>query len=155
MRGISSTWVSKLCRSGQIPCVAGRVDVRAADKALAKVTDAGEQVSFAEAARRWRLATAKLRELELEVKSGTLVDAEEVKRVLDIGFSNLKMRMLALPNKLAPIMAATSSPGECAELLKFEIYTCLDFLSRHIVDNPFVIPEEAFSGPVVPPEEIN
>lgn len=147
LRGVSSTWVSKLCRDGKTPTTAGRIDVRAADRALADAdTRNGEVTTFAEAQRRWRLATAQLRELELKQKEGGLVFAADIQREVERVFSNVRSLLLAMPVKMAPILANISSVPECAEILRHEIYSALEFLSVHVVDQDFQLPEEAIGS---------
>jgi hypothetical protein len=99
--------------------------------------------SFAEAQRRWRLATAQLRELELRQKEGGLVYASDVRHECERVFGNVRSRLLAMPTKLAPIVANIHSVPECAEILRHEIYLALEFLSGHAVDRDFQLPEEA------------
>lgn len=85
MRGVSSPWVSRLVREGKIPrsaTVGARIDVVKADRALAdEATLDGDHVTLAEAERRYLLARARLKELELGAKRGELVEIALVQRL--------------------------------------------------------------------------
>jgi phage terminase Nu1 subunit (DNA packaging protein) len=147
MRGVSSSWISRLCRQGKIPTVAGRIDVAAADRAWTQGSgENDEEITFAEAQRRWRLATAQLRELELKQKEGGLVFAADVQHEVERVFANVRSRLLAMPTKMAPILASIHSVPECAEILRHEIYLALSFLADHVADRDFQIPEEAIGS---------
>ena len=147
MRGVSSSWISRLCRQGKIPTTGGRIDVAAADRAWTQGSgENDEEITFAEAQRRWRLATAQLRELELKQKAGGLCYVADVQRELERTFANVRSRLLAMPVKMAPIMASIHSVPECAEILRHEIYLALEFLSQHAVDRDFQLPEEAIGS---------
>ena len=50
---------------------------------------AASEVTFAEAARRWRLATARLKEIEVEERQGQLVDKDEMLHATEQTFSNV------------------------------------------------------------------
>jgi phage terminase Nu1 subunit (DNA packaging protein) len=119
--------------------------VRRADRALATANiDEGEVTTFAEAQRRWRLATAMLRELELKQKSGGLVYAEDMQREIERVFGNVRSRLLNIPVKMAPVLVGIHSPGEVEKLLRSEIYSALEFLAEHCVDQDFQLPPDAF-----------
>jgi phage terminase Nu1 subunit (DNA packaging protein) len=147
LRNVSSSWISRLVRAGKIPTVGARIDVAAADRALADAnTDDSEVTTFAEAQRRWRLATARLRELELKQKEGGMCFVVDVQREVERVFGNVRSRLLAMPTKMAPILASTHSVPECCELLRHEVYLALECLSQHGADPDFQIPEEAIGS---------
>jgi phage terminase Nu1 subunit (DNA packaging protein) len=98
--GLTQQAISKMVRAGRIPSVHGRIDLAAADRALAGGTVG--TVTLAEAQRRKELAIAGLRELELEQKRGELCEVAYVERSLVKIYSNIRSHLLNLPVKLAP-----------------------------------------------------
>ena len=144
--GCSQPYISKLVRQGRIPRHAGGIDEAEGRRALAQVADVtATPTSFAEAQRRWRLATAQLRELELRQKEGGLVYAADVRREVERTFMNVRTALLALPVKLAPCLSAAKTPAEVSELLRCEIYSVLQHLADHAADNPFELPEDSLT----------
>ena len=79
---------------------------QAAERAASGV--AGE-VSFDEAARRKEFALASLREHELAVKRGEFVPREDIRVALGTLVGRFRSRMLAIPTRAAPLLAAETS----------------------------------------------
>jgi hypothetical protein len=91
--------------------------------------DGLESWTAAEAARRERIAIAKLRELELARAAGKVVDVEEVADKVGKRFSVVRTRMLALSPALAPRLAVLSTAEECGRLLDDAVRAALTELS--------------------------
>lgn len=131
MRDVSSTWVSKLVREGRIPTTGGRIDPATADRALAgDASLQGDHITLAEAERRWRLAIARLKELELEHKRGAVVDICYVEKCQAQVNSNIKQRLLGLPAKLTPQLLGVASPAVLKTILEREVRQCLEELRQ-------------------------
>ena len=99
-RGITQQAVNKLVKTGRIPSEHGRIDLEAADKALAPdVSTPGEGMTLAEAIRRKESALARLRELEFEIRSGKYVETEYAAEQLIKLSAVLRAIVLRIPNQ--------------------------------------------------------
>lgn len=142
-RGCSAAYVSKLARQGRLVLTpAGKVNVEATDR-LVEATrdparggdrrpgavdsgDGGETAAapgsarvqtYKEAARRERIAKARIAELELAEKTGHLVRREEVAAAI-FGLSRQAMEALdALADRLASQLAAETDVARVHALL--------------------------------------
>jgi hypothetical protein len=75
---------------------------------------------------------AKLRRLEFETRQGKLVEAEDVKTRWASILVELKERILAVPDKLAPEVAATTDERQVREVLKREMHALLNVLRSDV-----------------------
>jgi hypothetical protein len=97
-------------------------------------TIAGELVSFAEAARREKVAKAALLELDLKKKRGDLVEKEEVEAVAAKLGTLVRVGIEAIPAKVAPTIVGMETPGEVARYLQREVKAVLADLAKGIAD---------------------
>lgn len=73
---------------------------------------------------------ARLAKLEFEIKTGRLVNADEVK-VMAFNVARItRDRMMNIPDRIAPILAAMSDTHEIHELLSAEIRLACEELTR-------------------------
>jgi phage terminase Nu1 subunit (DNA packaging protein) len=98
--GLSQQAVSKMIKTGRIPTVHGRIDVKAADLALAAVSNDSDIRPLAESMARKEQALARLRELEVEEKEGKVVDVEYVCATEMVVAKNITNTLLSLPPRL-------------------------------------------------------
>lgn len=83
-------------------------------------SDAGDN-AYREAARRERIAKARLAELELAEAAGQLVRTDQVERVL-FGVARLTMdALLGIPDRLCDALAVEKDPFRCKALLDAEM----------------------------------
>jgi hypothetical protein len=144
-RGVSHTAVQKALRDGRIPASNGKIDPVAADAAWKANTDPSKQTgSIAEPAAgsaKGSYATsravresylARLAKLEYEEKAGRLVSADEVRITTFNLARSARNMLLALPDRLAPILAAMTSAREVHALLMTELRrVCEEISGEH------------------------
>jgi phage terminase Nu1 subunit (DNA packaging protein) len=152
-RGKSRQYISKLAKAGVLVMRNGHVDVAASDAVLddkpvavePNETDRAAQprpavdasggqapTSFAQARLADMVFRAKLRRLEYETKSGKLIPADEVKVQWFKQGRQVRDKLLTMPAKLAPQLAALSDVREVRELLDTEIEAMLRALQEEI-----------------------
>ena len=68
--------------------------------------------------------------LERKALAGKLIDADEIKRVGFEAGKQIKEHCLAIPDRCAPLVAATSDAHECKMVLVKEITYILENLSN-------------------------
>lgn len=68
--------------------------------------------------------------LQNEELEGNLVNADEVKETWIKYVSSCRAKLLALPTKLAPMVAVTESVQEAKEIIKKEVYESLNELAK-------------------------
>lgn len=73
---------------------------------------------------------ARLRKLEFEQRNGKLIDADEVRVVAFNRARRTRDLLLAVPDRLAPILVAVTDPIECHRVLTEEITRVCEELSR-------------------------
>jgi len=73
---------------------------------------------------------AQLTELEYRRKAGELVALSDVEKEWSSVMSTIRNRMLLLPAKLAPKLAALTEPGECHQVIDAEIRSALAQLAE-------------------------
>ena len=131
--GVSSSMVTKWIGAGMPKRADGLLDAavcRAWLKANIQRRDEVGGETFSGAKQRKESALASLRELELSVRQGKLIDAGDAKRVWGGHVMVVRNRLLALPGKLAPAVAASADAAVCQELIRAEIYEALTELSH-------------------------
>lgn len=171
-RGWSAAYVSKLKKNGRLVFTdGGRVNVGATDRLIESTRDparggdrrpgatddqkprrsggASGDVgpdSYNEAARRERMAKARIAELELAEAAGQLVRREEVERAF-FGLARGAMdALLALSSRLAGPLAAESDPFRCAAMLDAEARAIAKAMSEASID-PDAAPSAALVAP--------
>ncbi|GHS90855.1 hypothetical protein AGMMS49957_17530 [Synergistales bacterium] len=70
-------------------------------------------------------------ELELALMRGELHKSEDVMRVWTENVMNCRLRLLAIPTKIAPILAENSDAQSVQEILKEAIYEAIDELAEY------------------------
>jgi hypothetical protein len=73
---------------------------------------------------------AKLARLDYEQRSGKLFDADQVRRAIFEVNRSTRGRVLAIPNRVAAILAAIDDPAEMCRMLVEEIRLACEELSR-------------------------
>ena len=86
---------------------------------------------YEEARARKVAAEAEITELELAKVRGELVVAEDVVSAWSDTLSSLKAKMVSIPSKAAPIVAAEDSAGGCQQVLEDLIREALEELSNY------------------------
>jgi hypothetical protein len=143
-RGISQSMVAKLVRQGKLKGAfkkEGRrylINPKKADAILSAIVDPAKSkqktVSFAEAARREKLAKAALLELKLKRERGELVQRERVEAVAAKLATLVRVGIEAIPAKVAPTVAGMTAPGDVARFIEREVKTVLNSLAKEITD---------------------
>lgn len=146
--GVSEAYVSKLVRLGKLTRNKHRrIDPEVADRELAQVRDPShdkqrkstlpglekDQVdfrAFSKARTDKEVASARLKELELEVEAGRLVEKQEVGATLFALARMTRDTILRVPDRLAPQLAVTRSQKEIKKLLHRELHLALDQLTQ-------------------------
>jgi hypothetical protein len=161
-RGITQPRVAKLIKQGKLDGAykkAGRkylINPDKADKLLAAALDparaqappdaqlptvaglgpasslTGELISFAEAARREKVARAALLELELSRERGELIERGRVEAVAAKIAGVVRVGVEAIPAKVAPVLAGMVTPGDVARYLQRELKTVLMDMAKQI-----------------------
>jgi phage terminase Nu1 subunit (DNA packaging protein) len=127
---VSKTVVSKWVRAGLPTAGGGQIDPEAARAWLKANTSRGVTVeSLTEARSRKESALADLRELELARLRGETVLVEDVGHVLDSAIATSRVRLLAVPQKVAPELALEDNPVKCQELVRAAIHEALHELA--------------------------
>ena len=96
--------------------------------------------SYDEARTRKVNAEAEIAELELAKVRGELVVAADVVKAWDDVLSALKGKLLSVPTKAAPVVAAETEAGSCQKILEDLINEALEELSNY---EPSIDPTEA------------
>lgn len=99
------------------------------DQAAQAATGNTEGVSLDEARLRKVAGEAALVEIEVAKKRGELVEIEVVAQAFGEQCANVRARLLPMPSKLAPLLAATSDLNEVQALLEQGIHEALSELS--------------------------
>lgn len=147
--GVSKPYIHKLVKKGIIRLRNGKVDTEqalAAMKANAdpanllrgetqtEVIPAGGNavggVDFVTARTMREAFKAKLAKLEYEEKSGKLTDAARVKNDAFKAGRIIRDELLAIPDRLADVLAEEDDPGTVGKLLQDELEAILNELSR-------------------------
>ncbi|MEM1344744.1 MAG: hypothetical protein AAGI34_09220 [Pseudomonadota bacterium] len=141
--GLTRQRVSELVRTGHLPgAPQGRLNVdecriayirhlRAAASNRVQDTEEGRDLT----AERTRLSKEQADRLEMEnaAKRGELLDRKSVDHAVINAFTRVRARMLAVPSRLAPQVAATADPSEAFSLLEAAIQEALHELSENDV----------------------
>jgi hypothetical protein len=131
-RGVTHRAVQKALRAGRITAAAdGRINVARADALWSANTrprvaspgafDSEAGQAYAQARIILEHIRAKREKLEYEVESGVLISADKVRADTFALARRVRDRVLAIPARLAPVLAAISDPAECERLLAAEM----------------------------------
>jgi hypothetical protein len=85
--------------------------------------------SLAEAARKKEIFIALRRQLDYEVASGKLVNAMDVEAAVRTNYRTTAQKILQIPSKVAPRVAAMKTAAEVEDLLHREFVKALNALS--------------------------
>lgn len=91
-----------------------------------------ERLTFAEAARREKIARAALLELDLCRQRGKLVERDQVESVAAKIATTVRVGIEAIPAKVAPAIAGMDAPGDVARLLQREFKVILADMAKAI-----------------------
>lgn len=154
-RNVNRSYISRLAKRGILVMRGKLVDVAASDAVLddkpvdqvlpeassAAQTPRGgadslaggpQPGNFAQARTAEMVFRARLRKLEFETKSGRFLPSDEVKVKWYTLTRQIRDKLLALPTKLAPQLAALSEVAEIRDLLDTEITALLRGLQEEI-----------------------
>ena len=96
--------------------------------------------SYDEARTRKVNAEAEIAELELKKIHAELVNADDVVQAWTDVLGSVKSRLLSIPTKAAPVVAAESNAGTCQRIVEDLIQEALEELSRY---EPTISPTQA------------
>jgi hypothetical protein len=152
-RKVDRSYISRLAKKGILVLRGKFVDVAASDAVLddrpvdveppervptgpprppSEATGTAAPTNFAQARTAEMVFRARLRKLEFELKSGKLIATDEV-NVKWFGIARqIRDKLLAMPAKLAPQLAALSDARAVRELLEAEITALLRALKEEI-----------------------
>lgn len=85
--------------------------------------------TYQDAKRRRELALAKLVEIELAEKQGRTADVTKIAEQWALIGNNMRTRLLAIPTRAAPLVAACKTPAEAYAVINDLIYEALTELS--------------------------
>lgn len=103
---------------------------------------------------RLRQAKAGLKWREYGRRLGYLFDIEDMASQFGVGASNLKSRMMAMPQRLAQIVAVESDPAIVERLLQQEVDDALDQLNKEwkARERSFLAAREIVGAPPIRPQ---
>ena len=152
-RRVDRSYISRLAKRGILVLRGKLVDVAASDAVLddrpvdvepreplpspqprpsLESAGAAQPANFAQAKTIEMVFKAKLKKLEFEVRSGKLIPSDEVKVKWFTVARQIRDKLLAMPAKLAPQLAAVSDVRAVRELLDAEITALLRALQEDI-----------------------
>jgi len=106
--------------------------------------------SYDEARTRKVNAEAEIAELELKKIHSELVNADDVVSAWTDVLGSVKSRLLSIPTKAAPVVAAEGSAGVCQDVIEQLITEALEELSRY---EPKISPTESTASKIEPSDE--
>jgi phage terminase Nu1 subunit (DNA packaging protein) len=135
-RGKSPQYINKLAKAAILVMRGRLVDAVASDAVLDDKPEplpSGQQpTSFAQARLARELFAAKLKKLEYETRSGKLVPADEVSIQWYTLGREIRDRLLGMPSKLTPQLAAETDVRRVLEILDAEVTLALKGLAEEI-----------------------
>jgi len=135
-RGKSPQYIGKLAKAGILVMRGRMVDAAASDAVLNDKPEAvptGRQpATFAQARLAREVFSAKLKKLEYETRIGKLVPTDEVSIKWYTLGRQIRDRLLGMPSKLAPQLAAETDARRVREILDAEVTVILKGLAEDI-----------------------
>ncbi len=125
-------WIQKLTRQGILPRVRrGKYDLLACLAAYIRYCQAQREDRGEHAAERVRLLSAQADKAEIEVQrlKRELIPAHEIEDALSVCTTNVKMRLLAIPSGVAPLVSP-DAPAPTEKIIRAKIYEALEELSQ-------------------------
>jgi phage terminase Nu1 subunit (DNA packaging protein) len=92
---------------------------------------ASEDVEFEIQRTRVYKARAEILEAQSQALRGELHDGECIREVMGDAISNARAAFLALPTRIAPILADEPDPNKCSEIIREAIYEALTHCSKY------------------------
>ena len=160
-RGVSQQAVSKAVRSGRIPTTHGKIDPVAADLAWEAYTDltkprnsvignpaaGGDAGSKPTEARKWaaaharrEAALARIAELDHKARAGESVSRKDAQRIGFEAAREARDALLAIPDRISPILAGLTDAAEIHRVLSAEIVAACGGLSANALSRDPTIP---------------
>ncbi len=135
-RGKSPQYINKLAKAGVLVMRGRLVDAAASDAVLDDKPEplpSGQQpTTLAQARLAREVFSAKLKKLEYETRIGKLVPTDEVSiKWFTLG-RQIRDRLLGMPSKLAPQLAAETDVRRVREILDAEVTLALKSLAEEI-----------------------
>ena len=139
-RGISRQAVYKAIAEGRIQLVEGRINRLEADREWADSTappvppsgggpvQPGTPATYNQVRTLQQFYRAQLAKLDYEERAARLVDAEKVKQAAFEQGRRTKEKILAVPARVAPALAAAKTRAECARIVADELRRVLEEL---------------------------
>jgi hypothetical protein len=125
--GVGQSWISKLVKAGKLPTIGGMIDPVKAVPIMAKLkrqpSPHKEELRYQNA--RLAQARADAQEIKNKVTRGELLDGRVVADVWGNRLSNFRNKVLALHNKVAPMLAGVTDPEEAKAILDCELEEAL------------------------------
>ena len=149
-RRVNRSYISRLAKRGILVLRGKLVDVAASDAVLddrpvevepvasalprpqPETVASTQPTSYGQAKTIEMVFKARLKKLEFEVRSGKLIPSDEVKVKWFVIVRQIRDKLLAMPAKLAPQLAALSDVRQVRELLDTEITALLRALQEDI-----------------------
>jgi len=136
-RGVTHAAVQKAIAAGRITVEkGGTIDAAKADRDWSATTEPRmnghrtvRSAGYLRARTAREQARAKLTELDLGLRTGELLDAAEVRRVVFSRARRARDLMLTIPARLAPVVAGITDAKECYRLLEAEVRRVCDELA--------------------------
>jgi len=120
--GVGQSYISKLVKAGKLPTLGGMIDPAKAAPIMAKLkrqpSPSREELRYQNA--RLAHARADAQEIKNKVTRGELIDGQIVADVWGNRLSNFRNKVLALPNKVAPMLEGVTDPEEATAILDRE-----------------------------------
>lgn len=153
--GVSRSYITKLANTGRLVLAEdGRINVAASQAALKASTGAPERAvaaaateAFADWRERKERAQAEMAEMDVAVRRGTLMQADQVRAAAVAAVTMLRSRLELLPDQLAPQLAATSDELRVKAIIAAEVEAALAELSTQFRDHLVAPAEQASAAP--------
>lgn len=95
------------------------------------MTEGGSYITYDEARTRKVAAEAEIAELELAKVRGELALVQDVVKAWQDVLAALKAKLLALPTKMGPMLAAETDAGDIQRQIEDQLRECLNELSNY------------------------
>lgn len=139
--GLHSSTVSRAVKAGRIPTIDGRIDPEVADRALRDGTDTAHRTgpraapaepTYANSRALREQYMARIKRLEFQQLAGSLVRVDRVQLLWFKLSRRARDLVLAIPDRLAPVLAAMSDPVEVHAALSAELRHACTEMERDV-----------------------
>src|SRR5579885_696377 len=136
-RGVSKQYISKLGSAGVLVMESGKVNATASDAVLddrdpASLSPDADPQNLTQARFLKELFVARLRRLEYQEKAAEMIPAATVSATWSNTAQAIKTRLLGIPSKISPQLAALTDARQVRDALSNEIERCLRSLSEEL-----------------------